>query len=450
MIDKATDRNNNSLLLFILLDVLCRPQKFSQNLKIYELSLKIFQLLIKPRLKIMKSETYEYFEEIKKTLKDKEKLDIICNLQGQKASIAFSLNIKERIFIDTTLISIWNKWFKERLDVFGEKLFYIFQEYIREIYGFYHLLRKDSKITDSISDKRPAIERHYENNKNISDNQELHFILDIFSDVMSWVSLNSKHLTEIALKWIDLDVIWLKRFAVFAMEKTKFHIPTKKLDWLKSKKLIDDIQLYHEVCGLIKVIYSTTRKKDNKILLISLIKSLPSEKKSEALRYLYFLKKLFSNCNLIHTAINKLKDKSLDHQFMPHADFSFRHKIVSSEIIMGTGESIYSVDDLLKLNLAKYLEALLNWKARFNARHTLLLNIQKAIIHDFDWSLKLCDLLIEKSHQITDLWSSILQGWVESDLNEKQWKIVLSYLTNHNFILKNFFLSCIKSAFRRG
>ena len=136
LIDKATDRNNNDLLLYIL-----DEYKFSQDLNIQKITFKIFIFLLKPKLKIMKSEMYEYFEEIKKKLKDKKELDMIHTLQGQKINIAFSLNIQDKMYI----INIWNELFKNKLDIFGEELFYVLQEYIREVHDFYHLFQKIQK-----------------------------------------------------------------------------------------------------------------------------------------------------------------------------------------------------------------------------------------------------------------------------------------------------------------
>ena len=72
LIDKATDRSNNSLLLFsfseVLLSILRRLYKYSQdiNIKFYRLSLKAFKFLIKPRLKIIQPEIYRYCKEIKR------------------------------------------------------------------------------------------------------------------------------------------------------------------------------------------------------------------------------------------------------------------------------------------------------------------------------------------------------------------------------------------------
>ena len=174
---------------------------------------------MKPRLEIIQSEHYKIFKESKKKF-SKEKLDMAkkYNVEPSKLSIISSLNISEKIFIDTILNPLGMNGFKKNLNIFGEKLFYALTSYIQEIHDQSLFI---SENVNSILNKRPAIERHHENHKNIDEDQELHFLLDIFSDVIEWVALESKQLTEIALKWVDLGVDMVEAFCYFYYGKNK-------------------------------------------------------------------------------------------------------------------------------------------------------------------------------------------------------------------------------------
>ena len=378
-------------LLYIL--QICRMPK-DKNIAI-----ALFSYLINPRIKFKNEDIF---------------------LAGNKGELPIDIQMGH----DTdNLNKHWEILFQKNLEDVGERFFYILKEYIEKIYDLYF----DKNFY------RHSIERNSDNFSN-----EANFLIDIFSDILNWAS-SLKSLTLIILEWINSEKELFKRFSVYAMEKTSCFTPLEKKDWILRYNLCTDISVDSELYCLLKDIYPKIEKREQHDLLNSILNSILNMKednKKLSFEITACLECLDPKCEVIGDKIKKFKKKYLDGHF-PNTSSPKQQRNPQS---INSNETPYSKDELLKIDLNKKLDKLIEWRNEYPSsfRRGLLFEIEQVTIEDFSWSLAFHNLLMEKSLWECDLWQGIIIGWSKSNLERNQWETIFSFLRKYMNQLKKF------------
>ena len=149
-----------------------------------------------------------------------------------------------------------------------------------------------------------------------------------------------------------------------------------------------------------------------------------SNKIDKILKRLTWLENADDKCDLVKEKIGNIRKKHLEKSKGMHVEEDFCQPSFGPR----SDESI--AEDIVKFDLKKDLSKITDWvseEEEYMFANSPISIIREAVIKDFDWSLKLCEALSDKSIFENNIWKGIFLGWKETDSLKDKWSRVLDY-----------------------
>lgn len=333
-----------------------------------------------------------------------------------------------------TLQQNWINLIKPNLEVLAHKLFPLLQSKWYKI----AMMQKSNNIEgtfDRINFNRSAIEPHEQDD--LTDDFDL--MIDITRDVFEHLAQNGKNLVSCFCQTISTcESLLLKRMGIHAMNHLASVSSSNKVTWLLDNDLIFMHELKHEIYMLLKEHYSNIGIDLKKKLLREIKNKYKLEEKvisdedelltHTGFKLIFWLHKMDKECKLTKEEFDGLNARFPNYQVGDYPDLNhYSFGFVGSK-------SSFSEKDILEMDLVKDIDKLLEYKGDesiYHSRDALLSNIQKATLNDFQWSINLSNVFLEREIYNTDIWCYILMGWEQNtDLSDYEWNQIFNLALN--------------------
>jgi hypothetical protein len=339
----------------------------------------------------------------------------------------------------STLNEVWEIDIKPRLSELAIEFWPIT---IQNLNHAYHLLKSwdEPKTTwDPISWSRAAIEHHKQNT--ISETVDV--LINSARDCLEWALLN---FPQVGQSWIEylsaMEPLIFKRLAIHGISFTSYLIANDKIKWVLDKNILFVHGLKHEVFQLLKNAYPKSDLKWKKILLDESIRKIDDLTDQEGIEkkeyikfnFLYWLSLSAPDCQEVAIKLALIKKAHPNFEPREHPDLD--HYFYSGQTGVGSRSPV-SVEELQQKKPSEWLEYFMTFKGNtFDGpdRGELMYSISKAIQQNFEWGSELADLLIAQNKLDSDVLGSVIRGWYDIKLSEKQWEYILTILDNEDVV----------------
>ncbi len=289
------------------------------------------------------------------------------------------------------------------------------------------------------------------------DEEGLYLLLNCLRDVLDWHIRNKPEVAATYLQsWVLSEFDIFRRLAIYGLTHDAILSSDEKLDLLVSHRWLDSHFLRFEVSDLLAVLYPALKKSGRKRFfeefdrlrnqLLEVPDQAPEDVKSGAhglFELLDWLKRVDPNCDLVRERLADLRRAYPQFRANEHPGEKIR-----VSIYWGSGESVKSAEDLVRLQPVDYLALLNEQKAQpreFGESHpvdALLKETEKATQEQPMWGVQLVDWLLENAPAEERLIRRILRGWAAVPLNEPEWRRVLDLLSKEGALLSNLWDVC--------
>lgn len=289
---------------------------------------------------------------------------------------------------------------------------------------------KASKDWDPVSYHRSAIEPHEQDRYP----EAIDVLIDATRDSLEWLAANSLALLDAWIqKLVTSDVPILRRLAIHAITVHSGKSPEERLMWLLDRVGLHELSEHHEVHRAVALNYLNADDHARKAIVDAvLVHKLPASDDSPAekrtarahFNWLSWLIQARPDCPHAAVALEPIKAQYPNWMPSDHPDLT--HWTGSAEWV--GSESPWSVEQLLSQKVPDQIDDILNFKGiRFDgpSRDGLLANVREACKQNSIWAFELAQSLTEKGLWSSDLWSALIRGLQESDLDTNGWRDLL-------------------------
>ncbi|MCY4437291.1 MAG: DUF4020 domain-containing protein [Chloroflexi bacterium] len=283
--------------------------------------------------------------------------------------------------------------------------------------------------------ERPAIEEHEQNRSTGLST----ILVNIARDSLEWLAENR---ASAATRWRNClatsDAPILRRLALNTICAQREPASHEKIEWLLTNVNIHDHEIHHEVFRLAAHAYPNANKRTKRALVSAILEfrwegkqdTTLTPRQIEARHKLDWFHWLISNdldCPIAKQARDETSRLLPEFRPREHPDF-----LIYSELSLGP-RSPWTVEELLDRPAATWREELLAFDPSEHYmlnRNGLLSVLTEAAKQSFDWGFELAESLAQSGNLETDLWTSLLNAWMAMDLDEEQYRSVISCLAN--------------------
>jgi hypothetical protein len=329
----------------------------------------------------------------------------------------------------------WAEFFKPNLAFFAERLVPIITNHLTQAHLLLITIGVTTETWDALSHNRSAIEF------NIQDKyqKEIKSLIDAARDIIEWLVQNNHAKALILIEdWSKSNVVLLKRLAIYGISESPTLSSDNKILWLLNKEdWLYSLFMKHEVFQLLKKTYSLASNFVKRQLLERVIEGtrdtiMRERLDADTLKYeifsrLHWLYESAPDCPLAKQYYEEFQE--INSQFSPseHPDFN-------SYISLGWRgvQSPVTFEELLDKNPSEEINWFLTYQGdsfRGPDRIGLMIEINKAITHNFEWGIKLASALCCEKVWDSDIWEHIFGGWTNCVLSEENWRDLLQFLT---------------------
>ena len=253
-------------------------------------------------------------------------------------------------------------------------------------------------------------------------------LIDMARDCLEWLALNRP---EMAAQWCDqlagAEMPLLRRLAVHTLSVRKDLTPNEKIDWLLARMDLHDFSAHHELFLILQQTYPEAGQEQRRAVIKDVLayRSPGEEDEDQEVRtaryhfyWLHWLHSAAPGCILARKALDDVLRRYPDFQPSEHPDLTYW-------ISSGSGghQSPWTVKELLLQPAEKWAEKLLSFQETelFGPdRIGLRLAVSEAAKQEFEWGLDLADALAAGGNWDTDLWTTLMRVWSETELDENR------------------------------
>lgn len=324
----------------------------------------------------------------------------------------------------------WEACREAFLDKYPDRLLYLIKNTICELHDKYKLLRSKSDLDEPWQTAMIVIE---DRDEQLEENP---FIL--LSNIF-WQSCKALEKTkrvfvkEFLLICLQESSELLGKIVLKALRELEEITPNEKFDIFIDNVPISSISSKEQIFLLIASIFNDITE-DRKNCLIDLIESqneFDEERHNEYQKYNWcvWIKRYCPN----NIRINKMEEEILSrNDFEPreHPELDFE----SSTAVWIADKSPIEQSQMLQMDLNDLLEYLAEYNENSfegYSRDGLLNVFSQCCKSDYNWTIKIAESLIEKRFDKVDVWSRMIQGIKEADIDIDKRIKLLSYLSEH-------------------
>ena len=279
---------------------------------------------------------------------------------------------------------------------------------------------------DSMSYRRSAIEPHEQD----SYTEAADVLIDAARDALEWLGENNPAQLDAWVEYLSTSRLpLLGRLAVHAVASHPSKSADERLAWVMDSVGVNSLAEHHEVHRLAAINYSGAAEPARRALIDAIVATTFSESDDrpaevQALRFqfdwLSWLLAAKPDCALAEAALTPIRARFPQWIVSEHQDLTHW---------MGSGgwvgsKSPWSTEQLLAQPPSAQLDALLEFKSTaFDgpSREGLLSAVRDAAKTAPEWGFQLAAELEGRTLWSFDLWSAVLRGFQDAELDVAQW-----------------------------
>ena len=286
------------------------------------------------------------------------------------------------------------------------------------------------KSQDSIF--RSAIEPHEQNEiRSYTDP-----LIDIARDCLEWLVVNRPKIATIWMeRHINADPPLLRRLAIHTLSARTDLTDDQKLKWLLDSYDVNELAAHHELYVCIARVYPKASDESRTALIDAIVdyewpdpKDLDYQRKAaqHKFQWLDWIGESDPSCQLAKQARQSILERYPCFRRSDHPDLT-----MWIETWRGS-ESPWSAEQLREKPAPRWLKNLLQYQPSSQdnvGRYGMLQAVESAVRLDPNWGLNLADAISNSEEWKTDLWYSVIEGWMRSELNGEQTDRALTHLS---------------------
>ena len=334
-----------------------------------------------------------------------------------------------------TLSRVWSEHLKPHLGIVAQPLLINVSIELEKIHSDLMTWDRASRDWDPMSYRRSAIEPHDQD----QHPEAIDCLIDAAREALEWQADNKPTLLD---TWIEQfvisDVPLLRRLAIHAVTEHPEWSPEKRLEWVLKRVGLHGLSEHHEVHRAVALNYKSAVDQARQSIVESILsytlpksQNLSAEQRTDRAHFdwLTWLLQSRPDCALASLALAPISAKYPN--WLPSDYPDLTHWVGPVE--WRGAESPWSAEQLIAREPHEQVNDLLSFNGdHFDgpSREGLLISCRDACKQNRDWAFALGRALSEEALWSSDLWSALLRGLRESDLNSHEWRQLLSLVCN--------------------